>query len=100
MPQPLSHKQKRYLRQLGHHLKPVVQVGWRGATDAVIAKVGDELDAHELIKIKVGENSEDDARAVAARVEQALGARTVQVIGRTIMTYREREDEPDIELPR
>jgi RNA-binding protein len=100
MPSLLTNKQKRFLRQLGHELKPVVQVGWRGATDALVAKVGDELDAHELIKIKVGENSEDDARAVAARLEQALGARTVQVIGRTILTYRARADEPDIRLPR
>ena len=100
MPNPLTNKQKRFLRQLGHELRPVVQVGWRGATDALVAKVGDELDAHELIKIKVSENSEDEVQVIAARLEKDLGARAVQVIGRTIMIDRQRQEEPAMRLPK
>ena len=50
----LTGKQKRYLRGLGHHLKPLLMLGRDGITDNVISAANAVLDAHELIKVKVG----------------------------------------------
>ena len=47
----LTGKQKRQLRALAHGLKPVVQMGQKGATDALKSKVKQELEVHELIKV-------------------------------------------------
>ena len=50
---PLTSKQARQLRGLAHHLQPVVLVGDKGVTEAVIDKVDVELENHELIKVRV-----------------------------------------------
>lgn len=99
MNQELTGKQKRHLRALGHHLKPVVHVGNAGVSDALVAKVDDELEAHELIKIKVGENGPDDIKGVGAELARRLQAHHAQTLGRTILLYRERDEDPEIRLP-
>lgn len=95
----LTGKQTRHLRSLGHHLKPVAQVGQRGVHDAVIEKVKEELEHHELIKVKVGQDSLDSAKEVGAALSDSCGAFVAQVIGRTILLYRARKEDPAITLP-
>ena len=101
----LSGKQKRYLRGLAHHLDPVVHVGGAGLSDALIAKTSAELDNHELIKVKVGENSPLERGEVGPRLAEATGAALVQILGKMVVLYRPREEEagssapPGIELP-
>ena len=95
----LSGKQKRHLRALGHHLKPVVQMGQKGATEALIAKVGSELSAHELIKVKVSGDCLESPKEAGALLSEACEASLVQVIGRTVLLYRADPEEPQIELP-
>jgi len=94
----LTGKQKRFLRGLGHHLKPVVFVGQHGITDGVIKKVDEELENHELIKIKLGQNSDDGTADVVEDLAE-LNAHHVQSIGRVVLMYRPREKDPEIELP-
>jgi len=48
----LTGMQAKYLRGRAHGLKPVVFVGQRGLTDALIASTEQAFDRHELIKIK------------------------------------------------
>ncbi len=68
----VTEKQKRWLRQQGHHLRPVVRLGQAGLSPAVLAEIELALDHHELIKVRI--NSADrEARDVAV---QAIGART------------------------
>jgi RNA-binding protein len=54
---------------------------------------------HELIKVKVNQNHEDDRRTACDSLAHALGAEVVQFIGRTALLYRPNPDEPTIELP-
>ena len=95
----LTGKQKRHLRAMGHHLKAVVQMGQKGATDALKTKVRHELRAHELIKIKVSPDCLESAKEAGAMLADACDATLVQVIGRVVLLYREHPDEPLIELP-
>ena len=50
----LSTAEKKRLRQIGHHLNPLVQLGGNGLTEAVLAEIDARLEDHELIKVRVG----------------------------------------------
>ncbi|MEL0028955.1 MAG: YhbY family RNA-binding protein, partial [Perlucidibaca sp.] len=45
----LSTAEKKRLRQIGHHLNPVVLLGASGLTEAVLAEIDARLEDHELI---------------------------------------------------
>ncbi|MBS2022971.1 MAG: YhbY family RNA-binding protein, partial [Deltaproteobacteria bacterium] len=67
----LTGKQRRHLRGLGHALSAVVQVGKTGVTPALIENANVQLDAHELIKVKVGEAAPSDRHSTAEELALA-----------------------------
>lgn len=95
-----SESQKKYLRGLGHALKPVVMVGDSGLTDTVRAEFESSLEHHELIKIrvKVGDRSERDN--IILSLCESANAELVQRIGNMALVYRENPDKKRIRLPR
>jgi RNA-binding protein len=92
----LTGKQRRHLRALGHHLNAVVQVGHEGVTDAVARQAGEQLAAHELIKVKIGEG---DRHELAQDLARRCEAQVAQVLGRTALLYKRRKKDPEIVLP-
>jgi RNA-binding protein len=94
----LTGKQKRYLRGLGHSLKPVVLVGKAEVTEALVGETTEALSFHELIKVKVLESCMIDKREVAETLAEQCEAEVAQILGRTILLYRKAK-EPKIELP-
>ena len=95
----LSGKQRRHLRALGHHLSPVLQIGHEGVTDSVVAQANSQLDAHELIKVKVSEASPLPRHEAAEQLASATHSELAQVLGRTFLLYRGRDKDPRIQLP-
>ena len=71
-PISLTGKQKRHLRALAHHLKPVVIIGSDRITPGLIKKVDTELTAHELIKIRITDGDREDL----AEAEDVLCSKT------------------------
>ena len=96
----LTGKQKRYLRSLAHHLDPIFQVGKGGINDHLIRHIEEALEARELIKVSVLNNSQEEARDIAPELAEKSGAELVQVIGKTIVLYKESKENKTIELPR
>ena len=96
----LTGKQKRALRGLAHHLKPVVIVGTGGLSAAVVKKVQAELAHHELIKVKVSDDAPLKAKAAAEDLNDHTSAHIVQTIGRTVVLYKARKKDPSIVLPK
>lgn len=94
----LNGKQKRFLRALGHGLKPVVRVGKNEINSALTEETVTALATHELIKIKLLESCEMDRHEVADTLAKAADAEVAQILGRTILLYRQGE-KPKIELP-
>ena len=94
----LSGKQVRFLRGLGHHLKPVVMIGKEELTDAVVATADEALEKHELIKVKLQEGCLADRRDIAAQLARLTGAGVAQILGRVILLYRQ-SSERIISLP-
>lgn len=96
----LTSKQRRYLRSLAHHLDAVVLVGAAGITGAVEKKTAEELEHHELIKVRIHRDAPVDVKTGGAELAQACGAELVQTIGRKAVLYKRRAKEPAIHLPR
>ena len=83
----LTSKQRAFLRSQAHALKPVLQVGAEGLSEAVL-------------KVKVLESAPENAKTTAARISESLkGVHVPQVIGRTVVLYRPDPEEPSIKLP-
>lgn len=99
----LSSRARQRLKALAHPLKPVVQIGGEGVTQAVIDAVDSALTDHELIKLKVGKGLSHDRKALAQEVAEATSGEVCQVIGRVIVLFRRRDRDlpgrPRIVLP-
>lgn len=95
----LTGKQKRFLRALGHGLKPVIQVGKSDVSEALVRETGEALASHELIKVKILESCLMDRHAVAEELCAACDAELAQVLGRTLLLYKQAK-EPKLELPK
>lgn len=93
----LSGKQKRYLKGLGHHLSPVILVGKEGMSPKLIEAAILELQHHELIKIKVGNNSNVAKQDATLTLTKATGSELVQLIGKTLLLYKENPERPQDE---
>jgi RNA-binding protein len=95
----LSGKQRRHLRALGQRLAATLHVGVEGVSDAVVRQADAQLEAHELIKMRVGENAPGDRHELAEALAARTRAELAQVLGRTALLYRAHKEDPTIVLP-
>ena len=81
-------------------MRPVVQIGKAGVSEATITAVAEALSTRELIKVKVLDICPTSTGAAGDALTHALGdTHLVQTIGRTIVLYRPDPDAPEILLP-
>lgn len=95
---PLSSRQRQTLRALAHPLKAVVQVGSKGLGDSLIRQVAEQLEAHELIKVRFNTECAVEPREVAERLATETSSHLVQSRGRVLVLYRRRDQKPKIDL--
>ena len=95
----ISSKQRAYLRGLATELYAIMQVGKGGITDNLIKTCSDALEARELIKLHVLENSGMTPRESADELSQVLNADVVAVTGKKVVLYRRSSKKPVIQLP-
>ncbi len=84
----LTSKQRAQLRGLANGIDTIIHIGKDGIGDNLIAQTNDALEARELIKGKVLENSLLSSREAAEALAQATRAEVVQVIGTKFVLYR------------
>lgn len=83
---------KQALKAKAHHLKPVVLLGAKGLTPAVINETDVALLAHELIKVKINGVEKDERQMIADELCAQLQAALVQMIGNTAVIYRKNNE--------
>lgn len=83
----ITKPQRNYLRKLANPLKATVLVGKAGLTEQIVVKIGNELDAHELIKVRLLE-FKDQKQELAQTIVDTTDAALVGVIGNVITLYR------------
>jgi RNA-binding protein len=96
----LTQKQKRFLRSLAHPLHPLLQIGNRGITGALIDEADHALVHHELVKIRLQAGERDARQSAAEVIAERTNAEVVQLLGRVLTLYRTNPELPTIELPR
>jgi RNA-binding protein len=94
----LTGKQARYLRGLGHSLRPAVMLGRQASAASVSTTLDEALTAHELVKVKLQEGCLLDRHEAAGVLAAATNAAVAQILGKTILLYRP-SDKKLITLP-
>lgn len=85
----MNSKQRAKLRALANSVEPIFQVGKGGVGDAMCESIEAALEARELIKISVLENSSSSAREAAEEIARITSSEVVGVIGRKIILFKE-----------
>ena len=96
----LTSKQRAQLRGLANSIDTILQIGKDGIGENLVKQVNDALEARELIKGRVLENSMYTAREAAEELKVAARCEVVQVIGSkfVLFRYQHNKDKRKIEL--
>lgn len=84
----LSIQERKRLRQIGHALNPVVMLGDKGLTEAVVEELNRALNDHELIKVKIVAEDREERAALIEELSAQTGAKVVQKIGKIALIYK------------
>lgn len=94
----MTSKQRAYLRSMATELTAIFQVGKGEISDNMSEQIGNALEARELIKVKVLENSSYSPREAAEILAERCSAEVVTVIGTKFVLYRESKKHKKIDL--
>ena len=92
----MTSKQRAYLRGLANSIDPIFQIGKSGLSENLLKQLDDALEARELIKINVLENSGEDVKSLGNTIADSINAVWVQTVGNKITLYRARKKNPII----
>ncbi len=90
----ITGKQRQYLKGLAHPLTPLVQIGREGISEGLVEMTNRELAFRELLKVKIANNSGLEKHAAAEELTEKTGSVLVQLIGKTIILYKENLKRP------
>ena len=84
----LTNQNKKFYRNIGHNLNPIVIVAGKGLSDGVLAELDRALEDHELIKVKIAIVDREIRKACVQEMCLTLNAEAVQEIGKVALIYR------------
>lgn len=89
----MTSKERAEFRAQANSLEPLFQIGKGGMSEALIEQTADALRKRELIKLKVLlESAPESPREFADKLAQATGSDVIQVVGGSIVLYKENPD--------
>ena len=95
----LTSKQRAYLRSLSQNLDTIFQIGKSGISDETCKQIANALEARDLIKARVLDNSGYTAKDAANEIALIIGCEVVSCVGTRFVLYKESEKKKRIELP-
>lgn len=90
---PIDKSERRRLISLAHHLKPELNIGRDGLSDAFIQSLGEAFNNKELLKIKLLDTSDETRASVRARLDALPDIELLQNIGKTFILFKAREED-------
>ena len=94
----LNSKQRAYLRSLASNLDTIFQIGKAGITEETCTQIFNALEAREVIKARVLDNSGYTAKEAAEEIADAVGCDVVACVGTKFVLYKESTKKKRIEL--
>ena len=95
----INSKQRAYLRSLATELDTIFQIGKGGISEETCRQLANALEARELIKVRVLDNSGYTAKEAANEIAQAIDCDVVSCVGSKFVLYKESEKKKRIILP-
>ena len=94
----ITSKQRAYLRSLATNLDTIFQIGKGGITEEICTQIANALEARELIKARVLDNSGYTAKEAANEIADAIECEVVSCVGTKFVLYKESVKKKRIEL--
>ena len=94
----LTSKQRATLRSLSQNLDTIFQIGKGGISDEICTQLSNALEARELIKARVLENSGYTAKEAANEIAEAIDCDVVSCVGTKFVLYKESTKKKRIEI--
>ena len=94
----ITSKQRAYLRSLAPNLDTIFQVGKGGITEEMCTQIANALEARELIKLRVLDNSGYSAKEAASEIADSIDCDVVATVGTKFVLYKESVKKKRIEL--
>ena len=96
----ITSKQRSFLKKLSHGIPAIFQIGKSGFSENSIKQFDEALEARELVKASVLNNSLFSAREACEAIAEETGAEIVSVMGNKFVLYRESKKKKTINLPK
>ena len=96
----INSKQRAYLRSLSQNMDTIFQIGKGGITEEICNQIYNALEARELIKARVLDNSGYTAKEAANIIAEVVECEVVSCVGSRFVLYKESEKKKRIELPK
>ena len=94
----ITSKQRAYLRSLAASLDTIFQIGKGGISEETCRQIANALEARELIKARVLDNSGYTAKEAANEIAKAIDCEIVACVGTKFVLYKESEKKKRIEI--
>ena len=96
----LTSKQRATLRSMATELDTIFQIGKGGISEETLLQLSNALEARELIKARVLDNSGYTAKEAANVIAEVIECEVVSCVGSRFVLYKESEKKKRIELPK
>ncbi|ARP87562.1 YhbY family RNA-binding protein [Bordetella genomosp. 9] len=90
----ITSRERSALRSAAHALRPVVLIGDKGLSDAVLKEIDANLASHGLIKVRAGGEDRETREEMLAAICDALSCAPVHHLGKMLILYRPRPGMP------
>ena len=94
----LNSKQRAKLRSLSANLDTIFQIGKGGISEELCLQISNALEARELIKARVLDNSGYTAKEAAEALSEAVECDVVSCVGSRFVLYKESKKKKRIEI--
>jgi RNA-binding protein len=88
----MTPKERQALKAQAHRLEPVVTIGGKGVTDALVKEIDFALKSHELLKIRAAAMDRHERAEAFLAICERTGADPVQHVGKIFVIYRKKPD--------
>lgn len=95
----MTSKQRAYIRGLANTIDAIFQVGKNGVSDNLVTQLSDALEAREIIKINLLENSDFDVKELGILLADKTNSELIQTVGNKITLFRQKKKNSKIVLP-